>query len=57
MYCSSFLLGEKASLKLRGIVTANEWARLEGTDVDEALAAGKTRMNNIRLLESDTSRS
>ena len=32
----------------------NEWAQLEGTDSDAALAEGKTRLSDIRLVDSDT---
>ena len=40
--------------RLEGVVVGNEWAYLDGTDSDEALAAGKTRLSDIRLVDSDT---
>ena len=40
--------------RLEGVVVGNEWAQLEGTDSDAALAEGKTRLSDIRLVDSDT---
>ena len=40
--------------RLQGVVVGNEWARLETTGTDAALAEGKTKLNELRLIESDT---
>ena len=40
--------------RLEGVVVGNEWAQLEETDSDAALADGKTRLSDIRLVDSDT---
>ena len=40
--------------RLEGVVVGNEWAQLENTDTDAALAEGRTRVTNIRLVDSNT---
>ena len=35
--------------KLEGVVVGNEWAQLMNTDVDDALATGKTRLEDVML--------
>ena len=40
--------------KMVGVVTGNEWARLEGSGIDDALAAGKTTVSNPKILASET---
>ena len=40
--------------RIEGTVVGNEWAYLENTDSDYAMASGKTRLTNIRLVDSDT---
>jgi len=34
-------------IRVEGVVTANEWARLEETDSDQALREGKTTLSNV----------
>ena len=40
--------------KIIGVVVGNEWAQLEGTDVDAALSAGRTRLGDLDRYESNT---
>ena len=40
--------------RLEGVVVGNEWAQLEETGIDAAMAEGKTRMTDIRLIDSST---
>ena len=40
--------------RIEGVVVGNEWAQLENTDSDAALAAGKTRLSEVVLIDSDT---
>ena len=40
--------------KLKGVVVANEWAQLEETGVDDALAEGRTKVAKISTYESNT---
>ena len=40
--------------RIEGVVASNEWARLEGTGSDAALAEGKTRLTDVLLIDSDT---
>ena len=40
--------------RLEGVVVGNEWAQLEQTGIDAAMAEGKTRMTDIRLIDSST---
>ena len=40
--------------KLEGVVVGNEWAQLMNTDVDDALATGKTRLEDVMLFDSNT---
>ena len=41
--------------KVEGVVTGNEWAQLEDTDSEDALAAGKTKMDHVKVYKSTTS--
>ena len=40
--------------RLQGVVIGNEWARLENTGSDASLAEGKTRLGELRLVDSST---
>ena len=40
---------------MEGVVTGNEWAQLEDTDSEDALAAGKTKMDHVKVYKSTTS--
>ena len=41
--------------KVEGVVTGNEWAQLEDTDSEDALATGKTKMDHVKVYKSTTS--
>ena len=40
--------------RIEGVVVGNEWAALDGASYETAMAAGKTRMDEVRLVDSDT---
>ena len=40
--------------RIEGTVVGNEWAQLEETDSDAAMAEGKTRLTDVKLIDSDT---
>ena len=42
-------------VRVEGVVTANEWARLEETDSDAALRTGKTTLDEVVVYDSTTS--
>ena len=42
-------------VRVEGVVTANEWARLEETDSDAALREGKTTLDEVVVYDSTTS--
>ena len=49
------ILGEVYGVyKLKAVVTGNKWAQLDGTEYDERLADGKTRVDNPRVYTSNT---
>ena len=41
-------------IRVEGVVVANEWARLEETDSDEALREGRTTLDNVVWYDSTT---
>lgn len=41
--------------KVEGVVVGNEWAQLDGTDIDASLATGKTKLADVKVYASTTS--
>ena len=49
------VLGEMYGVyKVKGVVTGNEWARLEETEYDERLSDGRTSMDHLQFYASNT---